>query len=279
MKKILVPTDFSDYAGEALAYAVELCKNTGGGEITLLNAYPITSISPYVYDQLIKSIRKDVSESTLKKLTDEWNKVKKRLKPGNDIKVRFKAIEGKIVESIIEAAKKEKSDIIVMGTKGAGKIKRILFGSIASQVIEKAHCPVLAIPKFAKYKKISSILYVTDCKHHELYNIVDLFEIAKVYNSSVHIVYITDKFKTVGKKELDKFKNDVLKLCNIKKLHFEYVRSNDTEDAVEVYIQLKKVSLIALTTKRKSLFKKVFNKGLARELSFHTKIPLLAYQR
>lgn len=279
MKKILVPTDFSDYAREALIYAIELCKEFGEGEIVFMNAYPLTSISPYVYDQLIDSIRKDISENTINKLKDVWHKSSKGLLKGNKVSVKFVGKEGTIVDSIVETAKKEKVDMIIMGTKGAGKIKRILFGSTASKVIEKAHCPVLAVPKFARYKKVNTILYVTECKRHELHNIEDLCKIAEVYKSSVHIVYITDKFKTIGKKELDTFKDEVLKKSGIKKLHFEYIRSNDIEDAVEVYIQLKKVSLIALTTKRSSIFKKIFNKGLARELSFHTKIPLLAYHR
>ncbi len=284
MKKLLVPTDFSDYAREALIYAIELCKELGGGEIVFMNAYPLTSISPYVYDQLIDSIRKDISENTINKLKDVWHKSSKGLLKGNKIKgnkisVKFVGKEGTIVDNIVETAKKEKVDLIVMGTKGAGKIKRILFGSTASKVIAKAHCPVLAIPKFARYKKLNNILYVTECKRHELHNIADLCKIAEIYNSSVHIVYITDKFKTIGKKDLETFKEEVLKTTKIRKLHFEYIRSNDIEGAVEVYIQLKKVSLIALTTKRSSLFKKIFNKGLARELAFHTKIPLLAYHR
>jgi nucleotide-binding universal stress UspA family protein len=279
MKKFLVPTDFSDYARDALIYAVELCKSLGGGEIIFMNVYPVTSISPYVYDQLIDSVRKEIQDKTLHRLEDEWHKHAKKILKGKEVTVKYIGKEGTIVDNIVTTADKEKADMIIMGTKGAGKIKRLLFGSNASKVIANAKCPVLTIPKLAKYKSIKRILYVTECNKHEINNISTLNETGKVYDSEIHIAYIPDEKKETALKKLDKFKHEVTKKENSGKLKFELIESNDTEDAVNVYIQLKNISLLSLTTKRRSLFKKIFNKELARELSFHLKVPLLAFKK
>lgn len=276
--KFLVPTDFSDYAKDALIYAAELQK-VFGGSVTFLNVYPHTSISPYVYDELIKSVNEEISTRTVNKLKNEWSKHAGKImgKGSKDFKVL--ALEGGIVDNIIKTAKKEKTDMIVMGTKGGGPVKRLLFGSNASNVIEKAPCPVLTIPKLARYKKPAKIVYATGCNKHELDSIKDLITLAKGFDSLVHVVYITDDLKDTSSKALDRMKSLVLKKTDYPKLHFELIQSDDIADALNVYIQLKKINLLALTTKKRSVFNKLFDRSLAKEMAFHLKIPLLAYHR
>lgn len=277
--KFLVPTDFSDYAKDALIYAVEMCK-IFGGSVTLLNVYPRTSISPYVYDELIKSVNKEVQTRTMNKLKHEWSKYAGKIIPkGTKVDFKFLAAEGGIIENIISTAKKENTDMIVMGTKGAGTIKRFLFGSNTTKVIEKAPCPVLAIPKLAKYKKINKIVYATVCSRHELSIIKDTINIAKGFGAQVDIVYITDELKEASNKSLARIKALILKNTDYKKLHFELIQSDDAVDALNVYTQLKKVNMLALATKKRSIFIKLFDKSLAKEMAFHLRIPLLAYHR
>lgn len=277
--KFLVPTDFSDYAKDALIYAIEMSK-VHGGSITLLNVYPPASISPYVYDELIKSVTSEIKTKTINKLKNEWNSNSKGiLSKETKIKSEFKALEGGVVDNIIATAKKDKTNMIVMGTKGAGKIVRFLFGTTASKVIEKAPCPVLAIPKLAKYKKINKILYATGCNSHELDSIKDTIEFAGDYDAHIDIIYVSDDPKEDARKNLEKMKNLVEKNTNYKKLHFELIQSDDVVDAINVYIQVKKISLLALATKKRTIFNKLFDKSIAQEMSFHLRIPLLAYHR
>lgn len=277
--KFLVPTDFSDYAKEALIYAAELYK-IFGGSVTFLNVYPHTSISPYVYDELIKSINEEVSTRTVNKLKNEWNKHAGKIIPkGSKPDYKILAIEGSIVDNIIKTAKKEKTDMIVMGTRGAGPVKRLLLGSNASNVIEKAPCPVLMIPKLARYKKPGRILYATGCNKHELDSIKDLINFAKAFDAQVNIVYISDDLKEASNKSLEKIKSQVLRNTTYQKLHFELIQSSDIADAINVYIQLKKINLLALATRKHTVFNKLFDKSLARKMAFQLKVPLLAFHR
>jgi nucleotide-binding universal stress UspA family protein len=277
--KFLVPTDFSDYAKDALIYAIEMSK-VFGGSITLLNVFPYTNISPYVYDELIKSITGEIKSRTINKLKNEWNiNSKGILNEDSDIEIDYKAVEGGVVDNIIEIAKKDKTSLIVMGTKGAGTIKRFLFGSTTAKVIEKAPCPVLTIPKLAKYKKISKILFATGCNKNELESIQDTIKMARAYNAQVHLVYITDDSKEDGKSKLDKLKLLVESNSPYEKLHFELIQSSDVVDALNVYIQIKKINVLALATKKRTIFNKLFDKGLTKEMAFHLRVPLLAYHR
>ena len=166
-----------------------------------------------------------------------------------------------------------------MGTKGGGKIKRFLFGTNASKVIERSDCPVITVPKLAKYKKISRILFTTDCNRHEMDSIIDTIKMAKVYGAHLDIVYITDEDTDTAMKALQRIKKLVEEKSDYKKISYEPIISDDVTDAIEVYIQVKKVSLLAIATTKRSLFNKIFDKNLAKELAFHLKVPLLAYHR
>jgi nucleotide-binding universal stress UspA family protein len=64
---------------------------------------------------------------------------------GEKVTIRTKVIIGSVTDKIIEFANKEKVDLIIMGTTGIGGFKKIVLGSVARNVSEKAKCPVMLV--------------------------------------------------------------------------------------------------------------------------------------
>lgn len=62
-----------------------------------------------------------------------------------DTKVEYLTLKGSPAEVIVELAKAKKADLIVMGTRGTSRLKKLLVGSVAEAVMRKASCPVIAI--------------------------------------------------------------------------------------------------------------------------------------
>lgn len=122
MKTILVPTDFSKNAENALDYAISIAKK-GKYKIILLNIYqPL--ISPPSFDVPVQYYLES-SESMQKKASDKLNELKKKvIKEGRaECDILFQ--EGLVGEVIINVAKKKKAELIIMGsqkTKGLTKI-------------------------------------------------------------------------------------------------------------------------------------------------------------
>ena len=52
---------------------------------------------------------------------------------------------GDPAETVLDIAEEEESDLIVMGSRGFGTFRRLLMGSVSSQVLAQAHCPVLVV--------------------------------------------------------------------------------------------------------------------------------------
>ena len=139
-KKILYPVDFSDYAEEILEYAVAMATQFGG-ELHLIHV--ISNLSYFTPSEafLTQENMADIERNIEAEVEKDYGKLTKNLKMPvkKVIKIGITFVE------IIDYARKEGIDLIVMGTHGRGAIEHILIGSVAERVVRKAPCPVLTI--------------------------------------------------------------------------------------------------------------------------------------
>lgn len=141
-KKILCPTDFSEPSYEGLAAAKEFALHFSA-ELTLLHVIlpplPVTAEGGApVFDYA--GYLNEMSVSAAKELAALVAKM-----PGG-IRVASKVIEGNPADQIVEFAKKDQTDMIVMATHGLTGWRRFIFGSVAEKVVRLSRCPVLTIP-------------------------------------------------------------------------------------------------------------------------------------
>lgn len=141
IKSILFPTDFSEGSAQALKYAVDLV-NRYGAKLYLLHViYDIAKGSGwYVPHISMDQLYKDIEEGAKKELERFGNEEIGGLK-----NVERAVVKGVPHEEIINFAKNNKIDLIVIGTHGRKGLDRILFGSTAAQVVRFAPCPVLTV--------------------------------------------------------------------------------------------------------------------------------------
>jgi universal stress protein A len=140
-KKILCPYDFSEYANEALLFAMSL-----GGKDTVITMLHIIEL-PYHFepDGMIYMYEDydTFKKNTREKLNSKKEEIQKKQKA---IKLESKVItEVNPAEAILDMAKTKKPDLIVMGSHGRRGIERLLMGSVAESVLREADCPVLII--------------------------------------------------------------------------------------------------------------------------------------
>lgn len=142
-KKILCPFDFSDYAEEALLYALKLAD--AGTTITLANAIQVPySIDPYgftYFDSSAEDVKKASNEALEKKVT-----ALKTAHPEMNIEYKSEVIYDP-TEFILKVEKEGHYELIVVGSHGRRGLNRLLMGSVAEGVLREATCPVIIIKK------------------------------------------------------------------------------------------------------------------------------------
>lgn len=141
IKKVLVPIDFSDYSKSALKYAVNFVK-TFNAEIILV----------YVVEPVIYPPDFSMGQIAMPSINTEWDDrakdelqklAKSEIAEIAAVKTIIKT--GKPFVEIIETAKEENVDLIIIATHGHSGVEHILFGSTAEKVVRKAPCPVLTL--------------------------------------------------------------------------------------------------------------------------------------
>jgi nucleotide-binding universal stress UspA family protein len=141
IKKVLVPIDFSDYSKSALKYAVNFAKSFNAEIILVYVVEPVIYPPDFSMGQIaMPSINAEWDD----RAKDELQKLAKSDITGSEnVKTIIKT--GKPFVEIIETAKEENVDLIIIATHGHSGVEHILFGSTAEKVVRKAPCPVLTL--------------------------------------------------------------------------------------------------------------------------------------
>lgn len=138
--KILFPTDGSSTAEQALSFAIILAKGMGA-EIVVLS---VNMFQPELYGfqpGIAARFADELNNNALRLAKEASNKF---IKSG--LKASYQTALGDPTDKIIELAKVEKVDMIIMGTQGTTGLARVILGSVADRVVRRAECPVLLVP-------------------------------------------------------------------------------------------------------------------------------------
>ena len=141
LKRILVPTDFSECSDAALKYARAL-NETFGATLHLLHVVQ----DPYTQPWAAEAFPTPLGEMLVQWETQARQRLATLLPEGDD---RTGAVIATIVGSpfyeIVRYATEQQIDLIVIGTHGRGPLGHMLLGSVAEKVVRKAPCPVLTV--------------------------------------------------------------------------------------------------------------------------------------
>ena len=149
-KKCLYSTDFSPMAEEALSYVKKL-KEAGEEEVVVIHVVDDLSVELPEGTDLLKEkelykILPEVDQEYLISLVEKLNAVKEELEE-EGLKVKIYLKYGNIPKQIVGVADEEKVNLVVMGAHGKGLLSEILLGSVSTDVIRQASCPVLIVKK------------------------------------------------------------------------------------------------------------------------------------
>ncbi|NNE76787.1 MAG: universal stress protein, partial [Pricia sp.] len=191
MTRILLPTDFSDNAFEAIKYALLVYKDV---ECTFYLMHTYTA-PIYHTEYLLGSpgqiglgdVLQESSMTQLEKLKSRLEDLYKNPKHTFMVHTAFNTLLGEVAETV-EA---ENIDLIVMGTKGATGAKEILFGTNTVHVIKKAKCPVIAVPPKFEYEAPKEILFPTDFEiEYKKEKIAPLQAISDQHKSRINVIHV-----------------------------------------------------------------------------------------
>jgi nucleotide-binding universal stress UspA family protein len=271
METILVPTDFSETADNALDYAIELAKLTNS-KLILLHAYhlPIQASPDLLYPTISEAELERINKKGLQNL-EEKIKVHEP-----DIKIELLSQYGLAVDVIIEATEKEKIDLIIMGISEAGTFGETIIGSNAVDVIRRSANPVLIVPSKAKYKKPEKIVFATD--YLELKNnrpISLLLDFVAIFKAKLFVVNVVGENEEMSA-EKEAVIVKVEKLLEESDHSIHHPVNQNIVEGLNEFISNTAAEIIAMISHKHNVFYSLLNLSSTKKMAFHTKVPLLA---
>ena len=277
--QILIPVDLSDFVEGTINFGFHFAK-TMDAEVVLLYVYfmPTFTISEH------KSVsRYSINHSELLRRTTQLakadaenlkNLIKRRIVSNQlpDVNFSFKLKEGIAEEQIIDYCKKNNPALVVMGTRGKS-VSPELVGSVTAEVMENVLQPVFSVPvECAKKspKELKRVAFLTNFDQKDLIAIDKLLEICKSDTLELYFIHASEKKEVWNEILLSGIKTYFSDHYPNIKTNYDMISSSEKNDRISDYLQEKKIDLLAFNSRKRNMFQRLFNPGLAYHLVLHS---------
>lgn len=276
MKEILLPTDFSEYALNAVFTAIKLQHKTPCNFILLHVYEPDTrnkssrqssTRAGMVYDAMHKDTLNKLEETldTIAKISDYPQHTFSALAAPGDLAI--------VISKLVP---KHDLDLIVMGTKGATGAKQVFAGSNAVRVLKKIrNCPILVVPRKFNFQALRKIVFPTEYAHfYSKRQLIPLVIFAEKWRSQLLIFHVAQEFKLSEQQTANK---TILKerLGPIKHSFYKVAIQSTVAVAITEFADEQFADMICLIHYGHTFMEKLTQEHVVKRVGFHTEVPLL----
>ena len=269
MEKIIIPVDFSDVSTNAFMYGHRLATDLGA-VVKALHIYLPTSKELYestVVEVDFVEMRRNLLTNFVSEFDKDWAG---DIMTTSIIDSEFRT--GFPGEEILDSIEENAAEMIIMGSTGDSGALKKWFGSVSTKIMNEAPCPVLLVPEKARYKGVNDILYAYDDIELDKTLIDQLAAISKKLDATLHFVHVDDIEQPdpgYYLKELfqDKYPDHKIKISSM--------YNPEVTEAIEEYSKANDIDIIAMGTKNRSFFDRIFHKSMTKKMAMHSELPLL----
>lgn len=273
LKNIIVAIDFSITARNAYRYAKGFA-NSVGATLTVVHIkenYLTTTetlIAPVV-EKDEQVLRNDIREL----ISEEEQQADKSI---INSEVKIEIFNGNPVDVLIELSLKKDVDVIIIGTTGLADVLTKIIGSVSLKVANKAHCPVILVPRDAKWCPIEQIMYAANYDSITPIAIKEVEELNEKIGADIHFVNVKsfDPVFEIKQKEIDL--KELLKSVNTN-VHFEThtIYGNNTINELKKYCEEKNINVMAFVSKHRNFLENIIHHSITENMALSTITPMM----
>ena len=277
MKKILIPTDFSNEAQNAAELARSLALKFSA-RLVFLHSIEVTSSesinasgAPSNFDSYADSM---LVHESIKRANEEMSTLL-------DVST-FQGIEvsqiikiGSPFSHIYDAIEEDGVDFVVMGTKGASGLSEVLIGSNTEKVVRRAKCPVLTVKEGVSESVFNSIVYATAMGPNEDRVIEVLKEIQQAYDSKIYMVWVNTPNNFKADRITKAMMRDFAEKHSLAGYEVHVFNDVIEEDGIRHFADEMDAGMIVMGTSSHTGLSRIIRGSIAEDMVNHAKRPVL----
>jgi nucleotide-binding universal stress UspA family protein len=269
MKTILVTTDFSLGAYNAVKYAADMALSINA-DLLILNVVQ----TPVGYSDLpIVISLEDMMRSSEKDIEDLKEEMKLRTK--GKINIQAEVGMGSFFSELKNVCERIKPYVVVMGSQGKTAAEHLMFGAHAVHAVKHLTWPVITVPPGGTFSSVKKIGLASDLT--EVVETTPIDEIKMLVNDFKAELHILN----TGKKEV--FDADIVfesglmeEMMMTLKPIFHFIKNVNTDEGIMDFVDKNNIDLLIVLPKRHNLMDKLIHKSHTKQLVLHSHVPVLA---
>jgi len=265
MKKILVPTDFSPIADNALNYAIEIAAKFES-EILLYHVYSFRK--KVDFDWKFPEDEQPYVSNIERQMDLTREKFREKIKQ-KGIAIQTRVEEDNVFSLFARKVVKHNISLIVMGSKGASGLEKVIFGSVAVVALERAKVPVLFVPPGCYFRPFEQIILATDLNEVAAQVLSPLQKLAFKFAAKVTVLNVN-----IDSDEGIPQKNN-LYLKDVETTYTEIPVFRDVNQSINDFVGKNKFDLMCMIRREKDFFESLFKRSVTKRQVYNNTIPLL----
>lgn len=275
MQTILVPTDFSEEATNALDVAYDLAKKNnaslrllhiieapGAGHFNTMG--DVTTVDPMDNIYMVQML------NTMKKKLEKLATSAKYQGVGMNYEVAI----GNPFNSIAREIADHNVDLVVMGSKGSSGIEETLIGSNTEKVVRRSKCPVLTVKNKIDITGTKDIVFASDFRDRQENVIYALKKFQKVFDARLHLVKINTPNNFASDREILPLMKEFAQKHQLENASFHIYNDSVEEDGIIYFADSVEADVIALATHGRSGLMHLLSGSIAEDIVNHAKRPV-----
>jgi nucleotide-binding universal stress UspA family protein len=261
MKNLLFPTDFSEASRHALQYAIDFASSFGAvidvWTVYQLSALDAGNLPPVYIEELIREKRAQLEEQMTEFIREVPPAVLRQsgLQYGIDVSYEINKLA-------------EKYDFIIMATHGARNQIEKWLGSVTTQVLRHAPCPVLVIPGEATFSKHFHLVHASNFEEGEEQAMVQLKQFSQMVQAKVSVIHV-GRPDEIEKEGIGSFPY-------LKELgSFHQITNEDVVAGIFQYLEENEPAILSLYLPTRGFFSDLIHKSVSKQITFQIQRPIL----
>lgn len=273
MKRILVPTDFSEHAEDALKVAAQIAKKNDS-EIIILH---MLELPHQTNDAILGGASIPETMLFMKKANEMLDQVSS--KPYLDgISVTEIVKMDKPIHGITQVSTDYEVDLIIMGSHGSSGIEELLIGSNTEKVVRNSEIPVLVIKKEIPNFNAANIVFASDFSEETKKPFEKLINFTRFFDSKIHLVTICTPNSFKPTHVAEKAMNNFISSFNLTNYTTQIYNDTNIEKGILNFSNSINADTIGMCTHGRTGFAHFFNGSISEGLVNHSIKPVITFK-
>ncbi|WP_018478334.1 universal stress protein [Pontibacter roseus] len=278
MRRILVPTDFSEQAKNAFEVAVSIAQRTGAA-IKLLHVVEMpTSYSFSVTGDLVggngmeQVYMMKLLENTKHQMAELGRAVKHE-----GVEVVQEVDADSVIRKIRRVIQEDKVDLVVMGSKGSSGMDEFLIGSNTEKVVRTAECPVLTVKGRLSSVNFQNIVMPSNFRK-EMGTAIEKFKyFQQVFGAKLHLLYVNTPGAFESTTILRQRMQSAAERYGLQNYTINVYNDTIEEDGIHHFAEEINANLVMMATHGRTGLAHLLSGSIAEDFVNHSNIPVLTF--